>query len=131
MFIKALKKVLIVDDDPDIVDSLSLVLQEEGYKVATATTPSELVKYSTGDEEKDLPDIILLDIFLAGTDGRQLARQLKHLPKTRSIPIIMISAHPYALHTVKDYGADDMLPKPFNIDLLLSKVEKNIKKTLH
>lgn len=127
MFIKSLKKVLVVDDDPDILDSLKLVFEDEGYNVITAKNPQELVMHSSG--AKELPDIILLDIFLSGSDGRQLARQLKHLPETKKIPIIMISAHPYALQTVKEYGADDFIPKPFNIDLLLKKVEKNIQKT--
>jgi len=132
MFVKALKKILVVDDDPDIVESLKLVLEEEGYSVTTASKPDEIPNFSNGlKKNSDLPDIILLDIFLSGNDGRQFAKELKEKEYTKKIPIIMISAHPYALDTAKDYGADDVISKPFNIDSLLSKVEKNISKAIN
>src|SRR5688572_3141506 len=116
MFVKALKKILVVDDDPDIVESLKLVLEEEGYQVTTASKPDEIPSFSNGLKKEDLPDIILLDIFLSGNDGRQFAKELKEKDYTKKIPIIMISAHPYALDTAKDFGADDVISKPFNIE---------------
>lgn len=126
----SIKKILIVDDDPDIVESLELVLEDEGYDVSTKTQLN-VEEYSNGVKKSQLPDLILLDIFLAGKDGRVYAKQLKQLPNTKNIPIIMISAHPFALHTAKDHGADDVLAKPFNIDNLLEKVKKNIQKDLN
>lgn len=129
MYIKSMKKILVVDDDPDILESLKILLEDEGYKVSVAEDPQSLVNKTSSQDE--LPDVILLDIFISGHDGRQLARQLKKMPQTKNIPIIMISAHPYALHTAKDYGADDMLPKPFDIEKLLTKVQTNIQKSIN
>jgi two-component system alkaline phosphatase synthesis response regulator PhoP len=82
------KKILIVDDEPDIRDILQIILEEEGYLTHTAAHLPAL---------QDLlgfqPDLILLDILLAGSDGRAFCRQLKSQPSTAHIPVILMSAH--------------------------------------
>lgn len=114
-----MKKVYVVDDERGILEALEFMLQEEGYAVRTSSSGSALLRL-----DGDLPDLIVLDVLLSGEDGREIARKLKSQDKTKKIPIIMISAHPNAAFTVRDCGADDFLPKPFEIQELLDKVEK-------
>ncbi|HEY4386627.1 MAG TPA: response regulator transcription factor [Ktedonobacteraceae bacterium] len=112
------KYILIVDDDPDILDFLHDLLELEGYTVAISPRGDYLEKLHNGD----LPDLILLDMFLSGRDGREIAKHLKNQEETKQIPIIMFSAHPSAEEMAWQAGAEDFLAKPFNIDVLLAKV---------
>lgn len=114
-----LKKVFVVDDEKSILEALEYMLLEEGYLVKTASHGSALLRM-----DKELPDVILLDMLLSGEDGRDITRKLKREEKTRNIPVIMISAHPNAQKSVRECGADDFLPKPFDIDELLQVVDK-------
>lgn len=118
------KNILIVDDDPDILDSLQLILESEGYAITTSEKGDYVEKLSI--QNKHLPDLIILDVLLSGKDGRTITRKLKNEKKTHNIPIVMISAHPNAEKSVKESGADDFLSKPFDINNLLSKVRKHI-----
>lgn len=116
------KKILVVDDDPDILDALRLILKGEGYEVTT----SEKGEYAENlhDTNGGLPDVIILDVFLSGKDGRLICQKLKSQEETSHIPIIMISAHPNARQSTKAIGADDFMAKPFDIDELLTIVER-------
>lgn len=116
------KKILVVDDDPDILDALRLILKGEGYEVTT----SEKGEYAENlhDTNGGLPDVIILDVFLSGKDGRLICQKLKSQEETSHIPIIMISAHPNARQSAKAIGADDFMAKPFDIDELLTIVER-------
>lgn len=116
------KKILVVDDDPDILDSLRLTLEDAGYDVTT-TEKGEYAE-NLRDTNGGLPDVIILDILLSGKDGRIICQKLKSQEETRHVPILMISAHPNAKQSVKAVGADDFLAKPFDMDELLEKVEK-------
>jgi len=113
-------KVLVVDDDPDILDALQLTLEDAGYEVTT----SEKGEYAENlrDTERGLPDIIILDVLLSGKDGRIICQKLKSREDTKHIPILMISAHPNARQSIEAVGADDFLAKPFDVDDLLAKV---------
>ncbi|GCE46111.1 two-component system alkaline phosphatase synthesis response regulator PhoP [Thermosporothrix hazakensis] len=112
------KKVLIVDDDPDITLALAAMLEDEGYDVTTIDRGEYLEQLP----EQNMPDVILLDMLLSGVDGREIARRLKQQPATRHIPILMLSAHPNAAQEAEKAGADDFLAKPFELDELLNKV---------
>jgi len=114
------KKLLVVDDEPDILEFLQLILEEEGYEVSTTTKGQYLEQLHNGG----LPDLILLDVFLSGKDGRDIVRYLKNQQETKHIPVIMFSAHPSAEATARAAGADDFLPKPFDIRDLLARVAK-------
>ena len=116
------KKILVVDDDPDILDALQITLEDAGYDVTT----TEKGDYAENlrDTNGGFPDVIILDVLLSGKDGRIICQKLKSQENTRHIPIIMISAHPGAKQSVKAVGADDFLAKPFDIDDLLVKVEQ-------
>ena len=114
------KKILVVDDDPDILEAFQLTLEFAGYEVTT-TEKGEYAE-NLRDANGGLPDIIILDVLLSGKDGRIICQKLKSQEDTRHIPIIMISAHPSAKQSVKAVGADDFLAKPFDIDELLEKI---------
>ena len=116
------KKIVVVDDDPDILDALQMTLEYEGYEVTT-TEKGEYAENLPNTNE-NLPDLIILDVLLSGKDGRTICQKLKNQQETRHIPVIMISAHPNAKQSVKDVGADDFLAKPFDVDELLAMVSR-------
>lgn len=115
---KGKKKILVVDDDPDILDFLQVILEEEGYSVLTTEKAEDVERLLDGG----LPDLILLDMLLSGKDGRKIVKQLKSQEGTRHIPVLMFSAHNSAKKTVREAGADDFLAKPFEIDELVAMV---------
>ena len=112
------KRLLVMDDEPDILEFLQIILQEEGYEVETCERGSlEQVWHTRG-----LPDLILIDVLLSGKDGRELVKSLKKQQETKQIPVLMFSAYPSAQETAQQAGADDFLEKPFEIDVLLAKI---------
>jgi CheY-like chemotaxis protein len=116
-----MKKILIADDDPAIVDALSMLLEDEGYAIASSSDGETINKIC-----EVMPDLILLDIWMSGEDGREIARHLKNQSNTKEIPIVMISASKDIDKSARDSGADDFLAKPFEIDELLTVVRKYI-----
>lgn len=117
---KKAKKVLIVDDDAGILDAISLILDDRGYTTSAIADGDKVFKEVTVFK----PDIVLLDVLLSGSDGREICRELKDNPQTESIPVVMISAHPTAKLSIKQYGADEFLAKPFEAAELLKVIEK-------
>jgi|SRR5882757_3351832 len=114
------KKILVVDDEPDILEFLQIVLQEEGYTVMIADKGEQVEKL----HDSSLPDLILIDVLLSGKDGWEIVKYLKRRDKTKHIPVIMLSAHPSAEQTSGEAGAEDFVAKPFDIDFLLKKIEQ-------
>jgi DNA-binding response OmpR family regulator len=118
------KKILVVDDEPDILEFLQDLLEGEGYTVSITDKAEYVEKLETGG----LPDLILIDILLSGKDGRKIVKHLKSQEATRHVPVIMFSAHPSAEETVKVAGADDFVAKPFELDEVLAKIAKHVSK---
>ncbi len=117
------KKLLVVDDEEDILEFLKVILEDEGYMVVTTDKDDYLERLQNGT----LPDLILLDLLLSGKDGRDIVKYLKMQEKTKHIPVIMFSAHPSAREITRQAGADDFVAKPFEIDLLLNKIAQHLK----
>lgn len=117
------KKILIIDDDQAILDALELMLTDAGFDTQTVSSGEKVIDMI----QTYIPNIILLDVLISGTDGRDIVKKLKDTPKIKDIPVIMLSAHPNIEKTVEEAGADDFLSKPFNIDDLLSLVSKYIR----
>lgn len=116
------KRVLVVDDDQDILEPLILILEDEGYSVdTTSKAENTYVKI-----ESFKPDLILLDILMSGSDGRTICKKLKQQDVTKKIPVIMLSAHPGAKNDTIACGADNFIAKPFEIDELLTLIKKYI-----
>ncbi|MBI2022654.1 response regulator [Candidatus Daviesbacteria bacterium] len=118
---KAKNKILVLDDDPGILEAIKAILESEGYEVKAYERTDQIRISGEGR-----PDLIILDLLLSGKDGKEVARELKQNDKTKSIPIIMFSAHPTAWESAKESGVDDFLPKPFDMNELLSMVKKYI-----
>lgn len=118
------KKLLIVDDDFDIVEPLALLFESEGYIVSTTTKGEETYQIV----ETFQPDVILLDVLLSGNDGRTICKNLKTAQGTKHITVILMSAHPNAERDFKGNLADDFIAKPFETDGIIKLVKKNLKK---
>lgn len=118
-----MKKILIVDDDIDILEPISLLLEGVGYAVVSLSKGEKA--YGKIGEVK--PDLILLDILMSGSDGRKICRKLKDSTVTHNIPVVMMSAHPSAKRDSEQCGADDFIAKPFEADELIRVVKGNIK----
>jgi len=117
-------KILLIDDDPDIRTVMGMVLKREGYEVETASRREEALAKIAAEK----PSLILLDVLLSGSDGRELCRQLKADDDTRHIPVIMFSGHPGAALQFESYGADDFITKPFHTETLLEKLSRQMAK---
>jgi two-component system KDP operon response regulator KdpE len=110
-------RILVVDDEPEIVRTLRLVLTGHGYGVVTATTGEEAL----AEVAHRLPDLVLLDLMLPGIDGLEVLRQLR---QRSAVPVIVLSARGEELTKVQalDLGADDYVNKPFGASELLARV---------
>lgn len=115
------KKIMIADDDPGIVDAVEMILDFEGYEVSSTVNGTTVLTM-----ESEFPDLLLLDIWMSGSDGRDICRELKSKAETKNIPIIMISASRDIEKSAYDAGADDFLAKPFEINDLLGKIRKHL-----
>lgn len=112
------KRVLIVDDDVDLLMLLERKLKQEGYETETAISlaeAEELIVYFD-------PHLVLLDINIKGEDGRQLCWKLKHQPVYRIAKVLIISGFDYNASRAALFGADAFLPKPFHMEFLLNQV---------
>ncbi|WP_342457021.1 response regulator [Mucilaginibacter sp. SJ] len=118
------KKIMIADDDPGIVDAVEMLLEFEGYEVTSTVDGTTVL-----DMKDELPDLLLLDIWMSGEDGRDICRKLKQDELTKDIPVIMISASRDIRDSAMMAGADDFLAKPFDMDDLLKKVAYFVQKT--
>jgi DNA-binding response OmpR family regulator len=113
-------RVLVVDDEPDIVRLLTFALQADGYQVSSAKNGSEGLERA----RQDKPDIVILDVMMPGMDGFEVCNELRSKPDTASLPIIMLSALGQVSDRVRGLraGADDYVPKPVNLDELSARV---------
>jgi DNA-binding response OmpR family regulator len=114
------EKILIVDDEEDILELLKYNLSREGYKVSCAASGEETLRAV----RSGIPDLIILDLMLPGIDGLEVARQLKNDVKTRDVPIVMLTAKGEEADIVTglELGADDYITKPFSPRVLLARV---------
>jgi DNA-binding response OmpR family regulator len=117
-----MSKILVVDDDIDILSVMEILLTMRGFEVEVAAKGD----HTFPKIESFKPDLILLDVLISGYDGRTICRQLKSKKETSHIPVIMLSAHPGAAASIADYGADDFISKPFDITNLISKVNHQL-----
>lgn len=115
------KKILIADDDPSICDAVVMIMEEAGFQASYELNGEKIMEMKNG-----FPDLFLLDIWMSGTDGRDICKHLKTQKATKHIPVIMISANKDTEKIAKEAGADDFLSKPFEMTELLAKVSKYV-----
>jgi DNA-binding response OmpR family regulator len=112
--------ILVVDDDTAILDMISQILQEENYHVITANNGRAAITRAQQEE----PRLILLDLMMPEMNGWQVINELRASPKTRSIPVLLLSARREMAVTAQELGVTSYLEKPFDLDDLLSRVEQ-------
>jgi len=116
-----MKKVLIVEDHLDLLDILTLRMEDMGFAVSSATNGIEAVKKAI--EEK--PYLILMDIMLPGMDGREATRRIRSNPETKDIPILAATAitDKSQLRECIEAGCNDYISKPFTAEDLQEKIQ--------
>lgn len=114
---------MVVDDDRDILEVVSMLLKRNNYNVMTLTRGTHISDSISAFS----PDLILLDVALGGEDGRQICSRIKSDDQTRDIPVILFSAHYDLVNNIKECNADGLITKPFEISYLLETIRNNIK----
>lgn len=120
-------RILVVDDEEDILELVKYNLEREGYLVDCVETGEEAIERATAIR----PDGILLDLMLPGVDGIEVCRELRKNPDTRTIPIIMMTAKGEEADVVSglEVGADDYVPKPFSTKVLIARLRALLRRT--
>jgi len=118
------KKILAVDDEPNILMSIEFILEMEGYEVFTARDGEEALDVA----ERARPDLILLDINMPRKDGYEVCRILRERPYMAGTKVIMLTAKGQTLEKKKglEVGADEYVTKPFSAEDLLEKIRTMI-----
>ncbi|MDX2284042.1 MAG: response regulator transcription factor [Bacteroidia bacterium] len=113
-------KVLIVDDEADILDLLEYNLEKEGYQVFRATDGAEALKIA----QRERPDLVLLDIMMPHTDGIETCRQMRRIPQLKEIFIVFLTARAEEYSELAGFeaGADDYISKPIKPKVLMSRL---------
>ena len=119
------RRILIVDDEQDIVETLRFSLEMEGFQCLSSYDGTDGLKKA----QEENPDLIILDIMLPKIDGYRICRLLKFDEKYRHIPIIMLTARAQEkdISTGKETGADEYVTKPFEMDTLIGLVKQYVK----
>lgn len=120
------EKILIIEDEQDIIELLTYNLEQEGYQMFFSTSGEEAL---TMVHQKN-PDLILLDLMLPGVDGLEVCRNLKQNDSTRNIPIIMLTAKSEDSDVITglEMGADDYVPKPFSPKVLVARIRSVLRR---
>ena len=118
------KKILVVDDEKDMVEAIRDFLAPRGYTVMSAYNGSEALK-----KAKEWPDLIILDIMMPGVNGFEVLRELRNDQETKLIPVIMLTAKrdSDSLFKAGELGSTDYIMKPFDVTELLNLVNKYLK----
>lgn len=116
------KRILVVENNAAILELIGIVLEQAGYEALLYTSEKALFRHI----EQFLPDAIVLDIFKPTMEGTELCRQLKAAKSTSHIPVIVLSTHPQ-IAKVKEICADEIVPKPFDVDGLLDVLQEQLR----
>lgn len=121
------KKILIVEDEKDILQLVKLYLDKEGYRTVTAATGAEGLRQARAEQ----PDLVILDLMLPEIDGLEVCKRLRSAPETAMLPIIMLTAKAEESDTVVglELGADDYVTKPFSPKTLVARVKALFRRT--
>jgi DNA-binding response OmpR family regulator len=120
------KKILIVEDERDILQLVKLYLEKDGFRTATAMTGSEALKQVKAEK----PDLIVLDLMLPEIDGLEVCKRLRSNADTAMLPIIMLTAKAEESDTIVglELGADDYVTKPFSPKTLVARVKALVRR---
>ncbi len=120
-----MKKILIVDDEQDIVESLKFVLEAADYTCFTAYNGEDGLRLA----KEIMPDLIILDVMMPKINGYKISRLLKYDNKYKNIPILMLTARSQEQDKIigEETGADEYITKPFELDDIVNKVHEYLK----
>jgi DNA-binding response OmpR family regulator len=118
-----MRKIFIADDDADIVDILKMMLQTQGYQVQTTTHAPDVLNCAN-----NLPDLIILDLWMLGNDGRDIFTRLRQQDYTKDIPVVFMSANSRLKEIAAEYAVDGFIEKPFDMNCMLNKVKEVLEK---
>lgn len=110
---------MIAEDDNGIIEAMQIMLEDAGYTVLTTVNGK-----TVHDIQKEMPDVLLLDIWMSGMNGTEICKKLKSKNLTKHIPVIIVSANKDTQKIAMECGADDFLEKPFEMQDLLTKVKR-------
>ena len=118
------RKVLVVDDEENIIQILEFSIEAEGYEVITALNGEEAIKKA----RKEQPNLIILDIMMPKVDGYEVCRVLKGNPLTKKIPVILLTAKGREIDKRLGFevGASDYIVKPFSPSKLIDKINEHL-----
>lgn len=117
-------QILVLDDSPAIVDSIEMMMELEGLTVAKFYIGSDMLD-ALNTQPK--PDVILMDMWLSGEDGRDICRTIRADENLRDIPVLIMSASRGLEQSALDAGANDFIAKPFDMGDMISRVRTYIK----
>ena len=116
------KKILLLDDNKDLLLIVQIILKAQGYEVVQASCVEEALQKI----KIHRPSLIMMDVFIKEQDGRELCSQLKHDPETSNIKIILMSGIETENANLNCIGADDFIAKPFDYDDLIERVNRQM-----
>lgn len=114
------KKIVVVDDSPAILDSVKLMLNMEGFEVSNYERGSDM--FNSLLETSTKPDVILMDMWLSGEDGRDICKMIKQHQEFKNIPVVIMSASRGLGDSAIENGAIDFIPKPFDLGEIVEKI---------
>lgn len=119
-------KILVVDDEKDIVEFIQYNLEKEGFEVITAHNGNEAL-----EAIKEKPDLVVLDVMMPGIDGYEVCEKIRLEDKYKSIPILLLTAKTREQDEIRglELGADDYIPKPVSIQKLIARIKSNIRQS--
>jgi len=120
-----MKRVLLIDDDVDLLGLLKKSLEKTGYRVIATTHCKDALTLIY----QNVPEVIVLDINIGDQDGREFCKEIKSSADLMHIPVIMISANTALLGTYRDYGAEYAMEKPFLAAQLMEAIESHASTT--
>jgi len=119
-------KILVVDDEKDIVEFIQYNLEKEGFQVITAYNGNEAL-----EAIKEKPDLVVLDVMMPGIDGYEVCEKIRIEDKYKNIPILLLTAKTREQDEIHGLavGADDYIPKPVSIQKLIARIKSNIRQS--
>ena len=121
------RRVLVADDDPDVLGLVQMTLELEGYDVRAVSDGQQALDAA----REDPPDLVLLDVMMPGTDGVEVVRRLRSDAATSAVPVLLLTAKGLPADKVEGLtaGADDYIVKPFDSDELLARIRTTLRRT--
>lgn len=117
------KRVLILDDNEDMLELVKEIMLNEGYEAEGFTSTDDIIQLV----KQHKPDLVITDYILSGINGGEYCHQIKVHPDTSHIPVVMLSAFTRVLESLGNYGWDAFIAKPFSLDEITSTVKNLLK----